>query len=54
MSNTRPPQGKTPPRMPVNRHGGTPVRMKGEKLDFGVIKRIFSYLGTKQKFLMLL
>ncbi|MBQ7118048.1 MAG: ABC transporter ATP-binding protein, partial [Clostridia bacterium] len=27
--------------------------MKGEKLDFGVIKRIFSYLGTKQKFLML-
>lgn len=49
MSNT---QAKMPPKMPMNRHGGTPVRMKGEKLDFKVIKRIFSYLGTKQKFLL--
>ena len=49
MSNS---QTKMPPKMPMNRHGGTPVRMKGEKLDFKVIKRIFSYLGTKQKLLM--
>ncbi len=54
MSNQQRPQAKMPPRVPVNRHGGTPVRMKGEKLDFKVIKRIFSYLGTKQKILMLL
>ncbi len=52
MSNPRPAPGKMPPPMPPNRHGGTPVRMKGEKLDFKVIKRIFSYLGTKQKILM--
>lgn len=52
MSNPRPAQGKMPPRVPVGRHGGTPIRMKGEKLDFKVIKRIFSYLGTKQKILM--
>ncbi len=54
MSNKPSTQTKAPPRMPVNRHGGTPVRMKGEKLDFKVIKRIFSYLGAKQKILMLI
>ncbi len=53
MSNQQRPQDKMPQKMPMNRHGGTPVRMKGEKLDFKVIKRIFSYLGTKQKILML-
>ncbi len=52
MSNPRPAPGKMPPPMPPNRHGGTPVRMKGEKLDFKVIKRILSYLGAKQKILM--
>ncbi len=52
MSNPQHSQNKMPPRMPVGRHGGTPIRMKGEKLDFGVIKRIFSYLGTKQKILL--
>ncbi len=51
MSNPRPAPGKMPP-PPVGRHGGTPVRMKGEKLDFKIIKRIFSYLGAKQKILM--
>ena len=56
MSNPRPMPGKMPagkmPPPPMGRHGGTPVRMKGEKMDFKVIKRIFSYLGTKQKILM--
>ena len=52
MSNHRPAPDKAPPRVPMGRHGGTPVRMKGEKLDFKVIKRIFSYLGTKQKLLL--
>ena len=51
MSNPRPAPGKMPP-PPVGRHGGTPVRMKGEKLDYKVIKRIFSYLGAKQKILL--
>ena len=55
MSNPAPGgQNRMPPKMPMNRHGGTPVRMKGEKLDFKVIRRIFSYLGKKQKILMLL
>ncbi len=53
MSNPRPAPGKTPP-PPVGRHGGTPVRIKGEKLDYKVIKRILSYLGAKQKILMVL
>lgn len=52
MSNQARPQAKMPPRMPMNRHGGTPVRMKGEKLDFKVIKRIFGYIGTKHKILL--
>ena len=47
----RPPM---PPRPPMSRHGGTPVRMKGEKLDLKIIKRIFSLVGTKYKLLMLL
>ncbi len=46
------PQGKTPqkmpPKMPMNRHGGVPMRMKGEKLDMKVIARIFSYMTKKQ------
>ena len=36
---------------PMSRHGGTPIRPKGEKLDFKVIKRIFSYLGLKHRVL---
>ena len=53
MSNQdkRPPM---PPRPPMSRHGGTPVRMKGEKLDMKIIGRIFSLVGTKYKLLMLL
>jgi len=42
------------PRPPMSRHGGTPVRMKGEKLDVKIIGRIFSLVGTKYKLIMLL
>ena len=38
---------------PPNRHGGTPIRMKGEKIDPKVIKRVFSYLSVKHRLLML-
>ncbi|MBQ6600369.1 MAG: ABC transporter ATP-binding protein [Clostridia bacterium] len=38
----------------MSRHGGTPVRMKGEKLDLKIIGRIFSLVGTKYKLIMLL
>ncbi|MGN0487503.1 MAG: ABC transporter ATP-binding protein [Acutalibacteraceae bacterium] len=38
----------------MGRHGGTPIRMKGEKLDFKVISRLFGYVGKKYKLLMLL
>ncbi len=47
MSNPAP-RAKVPPKMPVNRHGGVPVRMKGEKLDMKVIARIFTYISKKQ------
>ncbi len=47
MSNPAP-HTKVPPKMPVNRHGGVPMRMKGEKLDMKVIARVFSYLSKKQ------
>lgn len=43
-----------PPRPPMSRHGGTPVRMKGEKLDIKIIGRIFSLVDTKYKLIMLL
>ena len=47
-------QQKPPMRMPPpNRHGGTPIRMKGEKIDFKIIKRIFSYLNVKHRLLMI-
>ncbi len=54
MSNQ--PMGKknTMPPPPMSRHGGTPVRMKGEKLDLNIIKRLFSLVGAKYKLLMLL
>ena len=43
-----------PVRPPVSRHGGVPVRMKGEKLDVKIIGRIFSLVGFKYKILMVL
>lgn len=54
MSNQTDKKPTQMPRPPMSRHGGTPVRMKGEKLDFGVIKRLFSLVGAKYKLLMLL
>ncbi len=39
---------------PPNRHGGTPIRMKGEKIDFRVVKRLFGYLSTKHRLFLLL
>ncbi len=44
--------GQMPPKMPMNRHGGMPVRPKGEKLDFKVIRRIFSYMKKSHRILM--
>ncbi len=46
----RAPRKMAPP--PPNRHGGTPIRMKGEKIDFKVVKRLFSYLSLNHKLLM--
>lgn len=47
-------QQKPPMRMPPpNRHGGTPIRMKGEKIDIKVIARIFGYLSVKHRLMML-
>lgn len=47
---TMPP--KMPPKMPPNRHGGVPMKIEGAKLDPKIIKRILSYLGTKEKILL--
>ena len=47
-------QNKPPMRLPPpNRHGGTPVRMKGEKIDPKVIKRVFSYLSLKHRLMFI-
>ena len=53
MSN-QPQSRNMSPRPPVSRHGGTPVRMKGEKLDFKIIKRIFTLVDKKYLVLMAL
>ncbi len=42
----------TPPPRPGGR--GAQMRIPGQKMDFKVLKRIFSYVGTKYKFLMAL
>ncbi len=54
MSNQPHSKKTTMPPPPMSRHGGTPVRMKGEKLDLNIIKRLFSLVGAKYKLLMLL
>lgn len=54
MSNQPNAKKNTMPPPPMSRHGGTPVRMKGEKLDLNIIKRLFSLVGAKYKLLMLL
>ncbi len=43
---------KMPPKMPPGRHGGIPMKIEGAKLDPKVIKRVLSYLGTKEKVLL--
>ena len=47
-------QTKKAPPMPMGRHGGSPVRMKGQKLDFKVLGRIFSFISPKHRLLMIL
>ncbi len=37
---------------PPSRHGGTPIRMKGEKIDFKVIGRLLGYIKNSHKVLM--
>ena len=55
MSN---PHGKkvdlTPPPRPGGPGRGAPMRIPGQKMDFKVLSRVFGYVGTKYKFLMLL
>ncbi len=52
MSNEQ--KNAPPMRMPPpGRHGGTPIRMKGEKIDFKIIKRVFSYLSLKHRLMFL-
>ena len=50
MSNQNKPTMRMPP---PNRHGGTPVRMKGEKIDPKVIKRVFGYLSIKHRLMFI-
>ncbi len=42
----------TPPPRPGGK--GAPMRIPGQKMDFKVLSRVFGYVGTKYKFLMLL
>ncbi len=55
MSNTRKKNvNLTPPPRPGGPGRGAPMRIPGQKMDFKVLKRVFGYVGTKYKFLMLL
>lgn len=55
MSDTQKKGSARPPvRMPPGRHGGIPMKIEGAKLDPKVIRRIFSYIGTKHRFYMLI
>ena len=42
----------TPPPRPGGPGRGAPMRIPGQKMDFKVLARVFSYVGTKYKFLM--
>ncbi len=44
----------TPPPRPGGPGRGAPMRIPGQKMDFKVLSRVFSYVGTKYKLLMLL
>ena len=43
----------TPPPRPGGPGRGAPMRIPGQKMDFKVLARVFSYVGTKYKLLML-
>lgn len=42
-----------PPPRPGGPGRGTPMRIPGQKMDFKVLSRVFGYVGTKYKLLML-
>ena len=54
MSNpqTKKPVNLTPPPRPGGPGRGAPMRIPGQKMDFKVLSRVFSYVGTKYKLLM--
>ncbi len=54
MSNhqTNKPVNLTPPPRPGGPGRGAPMRIPGQKMDFKVLSRVFSYVGTKYKLLM--
>ena len=54
MSNhqTKKPVNLTLPPRPGGPGRGAPMRIPGQKMDFKVLSRVFSYVGTKYKFLM--
>ena len=43
----------TPPPRPGGAGRGAPMRIPGQKMDFKVLSRVFGYVGTKYKLLML-
>ena len=55
MSNpqTKKPINLTPPPRPGGPGRGAPMRIPGQKMDFKVLSRVFSYVGTKYKLLMI-
>ena len=56
MSNpqTKNPVNLTPPPRPGGPGRGAPMRIPGQKMDFKVLSRVFGYVGTKYKLLMVL
>ena len=48
------PVNLTPPPRPGGPGRGAPMRIPGQKMDFKVLARVFSYVGAKYKLLMLL
>ena len=48
------PTNLTPPPRPGGPGRGAPMRIPGQKMDFKVLARVFGYVGTKYKLLMLI
>ena len=42
-----------PPPRPGGPGRGAPMRIPGQKMDFKVLSRVFGYVGTKYKLLMI-